>query len=184
MRQRAIVLLANGFEEMEAIISIDILRRAGVNALIVCIADDLLVEGSRGITVEAQLKLKEVDFVPDALVLPGGMPGAVNLAQSELVIDLIKKTTESGKIIAAICASPAHALVEAGILDDKRATCYPSEENLFSANTVYKNEDVVVDGNIITSIGPGTAFKFSLEIVKKLCGLNIADKVQKAALIK
>ncbi len=184
MRQRAIILLAKGFEEMEAIISIDILRRAGIEALIVCIDDDLLVEGSRRITVQAQLKLKDIDFIPDALVLPGGMPGARNLEQSEMVIDLIETTAGHGKIIAAICASPAHALVKAGVLEGKNAACYPGDENLFLSNTVYKKDDLVVDGNIITSVGPGTTFKFAIEIVRKLCGQDIADKVKQAAIVK
>jgi len=184
MRLRVIILLAKGFEEMEAIISIDIMRRAGIDVLIVCIDNDLLVEGSRKISVQGQLRLEDVDFIPDALILPGGMPGAKNLEESGVVIDLIKKTASQGKIIAAICASPAHALVKAKVLEGKRATCYPGEEKLFSSNTIYEKNDVVVDGNIITSVGPGTTFKFAIEIVRKLCGQNIADNVEQAAILK
>jgi protein deglycase len=184
MRPKAIIILAEGFEEMEAIISIDILRRAGIDALIACLGDDLSVVGSRKITVQAQVKLDDVDFVPDALVLPGGMPGARNLEQSGVVIDLIKKTVNQGKVLAAICASPAHALVKSAVLKGKTATCYPGDEVLFSADIVYKKQDVVVDGNIITASGPGTTFDFALAIVKKLCGQEMAEKVKQAALIK
>ncbi|MBU1087589.1 MAG: DJ-1/PfpI family protein [Candidatus Omnitrophica bacterium] len=184
MRPRAIIVLAKGFEEMEAIISIDILRRAGIDAIIACIDHDLLVEGSRKINVQAQVKLENVDFIPDAVVLPGGMPGALNLEQSERVIELIKKTANDGKLIAAICASPAHALVKAGVLKGKTVTCYPGDETLFLPGTLYKKQDVVVDGNIITASGPGTTYDFALAIVKKLCGQDVAEKVKKAALIK
>ncbi|MBU1044800.1 MAG: DJ-1/PfpI family protein [Candidatus Omnitrophica bacterium] len=184
MRPRAVIILAQGFEEMEAIISIDILRRAGIDAVIACLDHDLLVAGSRKITVQAQVKLDDIDFIPDAVVLPGGMPGALNLAQSENVINFIKKIADQGKIIAAVCASPAHVLVKAGVLKGKTATCYPGDETLFLPETIYKKQDVVVDGNIITASGPGTSFDFALAIVKKICGQDLADKVKKAALIK
>lgn len=184
MREKAVIILAQGFEEMEAIISIDILRRAGVEVVIACIGDDFLVEGSRKIMVQAQVKLEAIDYVPDALVLPGGMPGARNLEQSDVVIDLIRKVVKQDKVLAAICASPAHALVKAGVLKGKMATCYPGDEVLFSSDIIYKKQDVVVEGNIITASGPGTAFDFALAIVKKLCGQEMAEKIKKAALIK
>ncbi|MFH1062825.1 MAG: DJ-1 family glyoxalase III [Candidatus Omnitrophota bacterium] len=184
MKPRAIIILAQGFEEMEAIISIDILRRAGIDAMIACIGADLQVVGSRKITVQAQVKLADINFIPDALVLPGGMPGARNLESSDLVIELIKKTADQGAVVAAICASPAHSLVRAGVLKGKYATCYPGEEALFSPDIMYKKDDLVIDKNIITASGPGASFDFALAIVKKLCGQDTADTVKKNALIK
>ena len=170
MDKHALIILAEGFEEMEAVIPADMLRRAGVNVTIAALGPELLVNGSRGICIKADTLLDEVTKVPDALVLPGGGKGAENLAASEKVIDLVQQTAQAGKIVAAICASPAHALVKAGVLEGKAATCYPGEEILFEGKTIYKKDNVVVDGNIITSRGPGTAFSFALAIIEAVCG--------------
>jgi 4-methyl-5(b-hydroxyethyl)-thiazole monophosphate biosynthesis len=183
MKPKALIILAPGFEEMEAVISIDMLRRASVDVAIACLDDRFLISGSRNIQIQAEASLDSVDYIPDALILPGGMPGAKNLAQSDKVIELIQKTNRQNKIIAAICASPAHALVKAKILENKKVTCYPGCEDMFESGTEYTGQDVVADGNIITASGPGTAFLFALVIIEKLCGKSIADKVKSNALI-
>ena len=184
MGKEVLIVLAEGFEEMEAVICVDILRRAGLKVIIAALGDRLLVTGSRQIQIKADMPIENITTIPDALVLPGGGKGAENLACSKKVIDLIKLASKTGKIIAAICASPAHALVKAGVLEGKMATCYPGEEILFGKKTVYKKDDVVIDGNIITSRGPGTAFYFALSIVENLCGKVVAKELKEKALIK
>ncbi len=182
MAKKAMILLAEGFEEIEAVTSIDILRRAGIKVTITGIAD-LIVAGSRQLKIKADKKISEIESDYDAVILPGGMPGAENLANSNLVTALLKQLNNQKKIIAAICASPALVLAPLGILDNKIATGYPGTEKDFSNSTTYKKQEVVVDKNIITSQGPATALKFSLTIVEKLAGKEISDKVAKAALL-
>jgi len=183
MSKSVVVALADGFEEIEAVISIDILRRAGLNVISVAISSDLLVRGSRNITIQADVFLKDLEIIPDALLLPGGSTGAKNLAASEVVDDMLQTCVEQKKIIAAICASPACVLAKAGVLEGKKATCYPSFEKLFPPQVMHSEDAVVVDGNIITSKGPGTAFEFALRIVDVLCGTQIAQEVKAKALI-
>jgi 4-methyl-5(b-hydroxyethyl)-thiazole monophosphate biosynthesis len=181
MAKKAIIVLAEGFEEIEAVTSIDILRRAEIDITVAGLGN-LNVKGSRGLIVTADKKLDEAGIDYDACIFPGGMPGATNLANSEKVKKLIQKMESAGKIIAAICASPAIVLGPVGILKNKSATCYPGMEQNFKSDVKYKDNDVVVDGNIITSRGPATALLFSLAIVKKLVGKEIADRIKKAVL--
>lgn len=183
MHKSVVVALAEGFEEMEAVISIDILRRAGLNVISAAITSDLLVKGSRNITIQADVFLKDLTILPAAFLLPGGGLGAKNLATSELVDNMLKVCVKEGKIIAAICASPACVLAKAGILEGKKATCYPSFEKLFSPQVCSSEDAVVIDGNIITSKGPGTAFVFALSIVKVLCGEQAAQEIKAQALL-
>jgi 4-methyl-5(b-hydroxyethyl)-thiazole monophosphate biosynthesis len=183
MPKTALVILAEGFEEVEAIAPIDALRRAGVRVTIAGLTD-LRVKGSKKIGVEADILLKDLAEIPDAVILPGGLPGATNLAKSEEVTKLIKKANSAGKLVAAICAAPEVVLAPLGILDGKKATCYPGGEANFSKRTIYSKERVVVDGNIITSQGPGTALEFALEIAARLAGKDMADNVRGKMLIK
>ena len=184
MNKNVLVLLADGFEEIESITCIDLLRRAALDVKAVSITGEILINGSRGITVRADTKISDIEELPDALVLPGGMPGAENLASSKEVIALIKKCFDEGRIIAAICASPAIVLAPNGVLDGKKATCYPGFEEKFTEKTTYVNEKVVVDGNIISSQGPGTSSFFALEIIKHLKGEDVAETVKRRALVK
>ena len=181
---RVLLALAQGFEEIEAVTSIDILRRAGLNVFIGSLGRDLLVKGAHGIIIKADLFLKDFNYVADAFVLPGGLPGAENLANSELVNNLIIKCIEQGKIVAAICASPAYVLSPLGILKGKSVTCYPGCKDRLVKDAVYLEDDVVVDGKIITSAGVGTALQFALTIVKELVGEQAALKVKNAVLVK
>jgi 4-methyl-5(b-hydroxyethyl)-thiazole monophosphate biosynthesis len=173
--------LADGFEETEAIASIDILRRADIN-VIMCGLNNKTVTGAHDIKVEADMTLDDFSDDLDALVLPGGMPGAEHLARSEKVKKLIQETNNKGRVVAAICASPAVVLAPTGILSGKRATCYPGMEKELGKDTAFIEENVVVDGNIITSRGPGTALQFALAIVEKMLGKDAADTHKKRTL--
>jgi 4-methyl-5(b-hydroxyethyl)-thiazole monophosphate biosynthesis len=183
MPKTVLVILAEGFEEVEAIAPIDVLRRAGVRVTIAGVTG-LQVKGSRNIGVQADALLKDIQDLPDAVILPGGLPGATNLARSEDVARIVKKMSSAGKLVAAICAAPAVVLAPLGLLEGKKATCYPGCESDFSSKTVYLKDRVVVDGNIITSQGPGTALEFALAIAARLAGQEMADTVRGKMLIK
>ena len=184
MKKKILVLLADGFEETEAVGCIDILRRADLKVITASIGQTQIVCGTHYIKIRADVKLCDFEGLPDVILLPGGMPGAENLAKSRKVINLIKEAYRNKKIIAAICASPAIVLIPAGVLDGKRATCYPQFKDNFGATATYIDKKVVVDGNIITSQGPGTAFYFALKIIKQLKGEEIVRRVKKRALIE
>jgi protein deglycase len=178
---KTIIILAEGFEEIEAVTCIDVLRRSGTAVSVEAI-NDIKVKGSHGITVVADKKLTRADVDFDALILPGGMPGAQNLADSKIVNALITKASREGKIIAAICAAPSVVLGPSGILKNKSVTGFPGMRDNFGQTTRYKEEKVVVDGNLITSRGPGTAFLFALAIVEKMAGKDTAATLRKTTL--
>ncbi|MBI5873106.1 MAG: DJ-1/PfpI family protein [Candidatus Omnitrophica bacterium] len=181
MAKKTIVILAEGFEEIEAITVIDILRRAGISVTVAGVTD-IKVKGSHNIIVLADKKLDEIEPDHDACVLPGGMPGAANLVSSQKVRSVITAMHEQGKIVAAICAAPSVILAPLGVLKERSATGYPGMEKSSNKETAWKEDEVVVDGNIITSQGPATAIPFALAIAEKLAGKEIAKKVGKAAL--
>lgn len=168
------VFLANGFEEIEALTPVDLLRRAGVETATVAVspegAGNKVITGARGIPVVCDFALNEVlDKDMDIAVLPGGMPGTINLLNCKPLMDMVDKRNAEGKRIAAICAAPAKLLGERGLLKGRRATCYPGMEELF-VDAIAVNDSVVTDGHITTSRGMGTAMEFGLEIVRLLCG--------------
>lgn len=173
------VFLANGFEEIEALTPVDLLRRAGVETKMVAVpsggnTDDLVITGARGIPVLCDFALEEVlDKEMDIAVLPGGMPGTINLLNCKPLMDMIDKRNAEGKRIAAICAAPAKLLGERGLLKGRRATCYPGMEELF-VDAIAVTDKVVTDGHITTSRGMGTAMAFGLEMVRLLCGEKAA----------
>jgi len=181
MKKTALIILAEGFEEIEAITPIDILRRSEVNVIIAGLFS-LEVKGARGMTIKADCLIDNIPEDFHAIILPGGGAGAKNLAESQKVTNLIKKQHEKGGIIAAICASPAVVLYPIGILTGKKVTSYPTHERDFTDDVTYINDCVVVDGNIVMSRGPGTAFEFSLVLAKMLAGEKIAQEVGKATL--
>jgi protein deglycase len=183
MRKKAIVILADGFEDIEAITVIDILRRAGIEVT-ACGLDSKKVKGSKGIVIDSDEMLEDNDIEYDACILPGGMPGSENLAKSENVKKILLEMDNQGKIIGAICAAPAIVLAPLGVLNDKSATCYPGMEEAFSDSTDFKVDDIVIDGNIITSRGPATALKFAIALVDALCGSTVAQKIANATLLK
>jgi 4-methyl-5(b-hydroxyethyl)-thiazole monophosphate biosynthesis len=179
----AVVVLAEGFEEIEAITQIDVLRRAGVQVAVVGLQPGV-VEGAHGIGVMAETSIDDFTGEPDLVVLPGGLPGSTNLGESEAVVDLLRRQNEAGRSIGAICAAPAFAPVKAGVLDGKRATCYPSFEAHFNASTTAVEDRVAVDGNLITSRGPGTALEFAYALVEHLEGKATADGLRSAMLVE
>jgi len=181
MSKKAIIVLAEGFEEIEAVTVIDVLRRSGIEVTVAGL-DDLNAQGSHGITIAADVKLENAGTDFDICIFPGGMPGATHLGCSEKVQALIETMNKDKKIIAAICAAPAMVLAPIGILKNKKATCFPGMQKHFEESTAYTADSVVIDGNLITSRGPGTALAFSLAIVKKIIGEETADKVRKAVL--
>lgn len=163
---RAGVVLARGFEEIEAVTAIDVLRRAEVEVLTVGLTSGP-IEGSHGIAIVVDRTIDEVAGEPlDAIVLPGGMPGAATLRDDERVQRLVARAAAEGRLVAAICAAPI-ALAAAGVLRGRRATCYPGFELPGATRT---DERVVVDGRIVTSRGPGTALDFALALVRELVG--------------
>ncbi len=176
------VLLAEGFEEIEAVVVIDILRRAQLEVAAVAVGDSLQVTGSRGVKVEADLLLGEVAAERlDMVVLPGGMPGAANLAQSEAVLDLVGQMDRAGKHLGAICAAPI-VLQAAGLLKNRRATVYPGFEDRLQG-TLYTGAAVEKDGHVITGKGPGAAFEFAFAIVEALDGRGTVEKLREAMLV-
>ncbi len=183
MSKKALIILADGFEEIEAVTCIDILRRAGTKTVVAGLTTKK-VTGSRKIVIQSDMLLSEAASGFDALILPGGTEGAKKLAASGLVKSLIKTFFDKGLLVAAICAAPAVVLAPSGILEKKRATCYPGMEKSFSSGIKHTTQSVVSDNNIITSQGPGTALEFALKIVEKLINKEISKKVKNAALVK
>lgn len=178
----ALVILAPGFEEMEAVTVIDVLRRCGINVTVAGLQPDL-VEGAHNIKIIPDKAIDQVhmrDF--DAIVLPGGSPGFTNLRQDERVLRIIRRTSDSGKLVTAICAAPA-VLSDAGVLKNRKCTIYPGMENeVAKASSEVLEDFVVVDGNVITSRGPATALLFALKIAERLVGKEIAKGVRKNTL--
>jgi 4-methyl-5(b-hydroxyethyl)-thiazole monophosphate biosynthesis len=182
MAKKAIILLVTGFEEIEAVTVVDILRRAGIETVSAGV-DSMSITGSHGITITADKKLSDIKPDADAVIIPGGMPGALHLHNSSEVNNFIKDMNSKGALIASICAAPAVVLAPIGILDNKAATCYPGNQVDFGKSTKYKNKAVVVDGNIITSQGPATAMEFAFAIVEKLIGKDTVKKLKKHMLV-
>ena len=183
VKKTVLVILADGFEEIEAVTPIDVLRRAGLEVLAAGVGKRQ-IEGAHGVRFETDIVLEQYSGVPDAVVLPGGLPGADNLKKSKAVSDLLSRMQKSDKIIAAICAAPARVLAPSGMLDGKKATCYPGFEGEFSSKTTFMPDRVVRDGRIITSRGPGSALEFSLELVRSLVDEKTAAKLSEGLLTK
>ncbi len=166
------LLFAYGTEEIEGLTPVDILRRAGAKCDIVSVGKEFLT-GSHNIVIKADKLVNDVDKTEyDAVIIPGGMPGATNIASNKDALSLIEYAVKNGKLVASICASPAVVLASNGLLKDKKATCYPASQFIDMMGENYTGADVEIDGNFITANGPKSAFKFSLEIVKYL-GLEI-----------
>ena len=172
------VLLANGFEEIEALAPVDLLRRAGLEVVTVAVGDSNVTVGSHGLPVTADRHISDIKGCEDSelLILPGGMPGSTNLNASKEVHRLIDSAVKHGKRLAAICAAP-FVLGEKGLLKDKNATCYPGfEDHLKGAKQI--GGRVVTDGLITTAKGAGAAVEFALELVTLLCGTETAESIK------
>lgn len=173
---KAYIFLAEGFEEIEGLTVVDLLRRANIDITMVSITGNELVTGSHQISTITDILFEDTDYEDaDILILPGGMPGTKNLMNHEGLDMLLREFHKKGKPLAAICAAPK-VLGTKGLLEGKGATCYPGhEESLLGAK--YLNMDVVTDGNIVTSRGMGTSIDFSLALIKQLKDENEARKI-------
>ena len=175
---KAIVFLADGFEECEGLIAVDILRRAGVETLMASAMDGLQIDSSRHIKVMADVMAADVDYdTVDLIVLPGGRLGTENLGANSTVTEQCKEFA-ANKHLAAICAAPS-LLAALGLLDGKRATCHPDFESQMPGATL-TGESVITDGRITTGRGLGASFDFSFELVRLLVGEETAEQIRKA----
>ncbi|MEM2282913.1 MAG: DJ-1/PfpI family protein [Candidatus Hadarchaeales archaeon] len=179
---RAVILLADGFEEIETSTTFDILVRCGAEVKLAGLKRGI-IRGSRGMRVQPDTTVEKVKVDElDALILPGGYPGYENLRKSEHVKRLVREAIEKGKLVGAICAAPV-VLADAGVLQGKKCTVYPGfEEELKKAGAKVSDSLVVRDGNLITSRGPGTAFAFALALAGALTGKETVEKVKKETL--
>ncbi len=175
--KKVFVFLADGFEDVEALIPVDVWRRGGLDVTTVSIMGDYMVESAHGVRMMADTLIEEADVSDaDLLFLPGGMPGASNLYNNQRVCEAVKTQAEKGKNVAAICAAPAVVLGQLGILKGKHATCYPGFEHLLEGAT-YTGELVSVDGNITTGEGPAAAFPFAYDLLSHLVSPQVADQI-------
>lgn len=192
--KRVAVLLAEGFEEIEALAPVDLLRRAGVEVFTV---GEYVVKGSRNISVVTDKRVSdffqecESQGLPDAVIIPGGLNGTKNLAACTKAQNFITKMWKENKLVCAICAAPVIVLSPLGILKNKKFTCYPTMENDFSeyagenweekvSGSTHKEENVVIDNNLITSRGAGTSLDFAFAIITALCDADTMEKVKKS----
>ena len=175
MKKNVYIFLADGFEEIEGLTVVDLMRRAGICIQTVSIKDSKEIEGSHGIRLFTDLAFAETDFSnADMLVLPGGMPGTKYLKEYEPLRAILTDYHAKGGLIGAICAAPT-VLSDLGLLQDKKATSFPSCEPQMNC-AQYKEDAVVTDGNITTSRGLGTAIDFSLALIARLLGEETAEK--------
>lgn len=177
------IFLAEGFEEIEALTVVDLLRRATIEISMVSVTGRLEVKGAHSISVLADILFADANFDDaDLLVLPGGLPGTAHLMEHEGLDRLLREFHTKKKYIAAICAAPS-VLGSKGILEGKRATSYPGFEGKLT-NSIIMDQDVVEDGNVITSRGLGTAIDFSLSLISKLIDKDTAKRVADSIIYK
>ena len=177
--KKVYVFLADGFEDVEALIPVDVWRRGGLNVTTVSISDFPLVNSAHGVNVEADIMFEQGEFDDaDLIFLPGGMPGASNLFAHKGVCKAVVDQYAAGKKVAAICASPAVVLAPLGILEGKKATCYPGFESVLAENNAtYTGNLFTVDGNVTTGEGPAAAFPFAYELLAQLVNKQTADQI-------
>jgi len=178
---KALVLMAQGFEEIELSSIVDILRRGNIQVTIAGLGSGLIT-GSRGMKIQPDASLDSIDELFDTIILPGGSPGYINLGNDKRVLDMLNRYYSKGKIVAAICASPS-VLAKAGILEKKKATIFDGMEALLK-NAKYVNQTVVEDQNIITSQGPGTSIEFALTILLRLTNEKKVREIKDQLLIR
>ena len=176
MAARALLILSDGFEDIEAVMPIDVLNRVGVQVTVAGLEDGP-VRGAYGCTILPSTNLSRLSGLYDALILPGGKVNAQNLASSRALIALIREHISAGKLIAAICAAPALVLGRgAGVLEGRRTSGAPETSGiLLACGAIPAQEDLTVDGNIITAAGPGAALAFALKLAELLAGASAAQ---------
>ena len=178
------MFLADGFEEVEALCPLDILRRAGLEVTTVGVGGKDMIAGAHGICVQADIPdVMYRDPSPDMIILPGGMPGSTHLDESKTVDAALKVAAKKGAYLCAICAAPL-VLGKRGYLEGKRAVCYPGFEEYLKGATVSETETVVKDGNVITAKGMGAAFEFGLELVRALKDDKTAESIKNSVFAK
>ena len=178
------MFLADGFEEVEALCPLDILRRAGFEVTTVGIGGKDVIRGAHGIIVHADIPdIMYRDSAPEMLILPGGMPGSKNLDESRIVDSALRAASRKGAYLAAICAAPM-VLGKRGYLEGKRAVCFPGFEEYLAGATVDTEKTVVRDGNIVTAKGMGAAFDFGLELVRCLKDDGTAESIAASVFAK
>lgn len=175
---KAYEFLANGFEDIEALGPVDILRRGGVEVKTVSISDTCIVESAHGVKVHADMTFGDADLSDaDLLLIPGGMPGAKNIDEHEGVRSALARQAESGRMIGAICAGPM-VLGHLGLLNGKKATCYPGFETEL-AGAEYTAAPCTVDGNIVTGKGPGATFEYAYTLLGMFKGERVVETLKK-----
>lgn len=174
------VFLADGFEEIEALCPVDLMRRADISVTTVSISESKTVVGSHNIRVEADTVMSKlrIDELPELILLPGGMPGALNLSKDARLIELIRTSYAAGSKLGAICAAP-FILGELGLLEGRSATCYPGFESQLRGAYV-SGKRVVTDGGITTAIGMGASVQFGIELIRVLRGAELSEKIADA----
>ena len=183
MEKRVCVLLAPGYEEVEALTPVDYLRRAGVTVDIISTTDEITVPSAHQVLVQADSFLEDIKPEDYAMVVvPGGLPGVPNLLANEQVLRFVKAMDSQGKWVTSLCAGPA-VLDACDVLVDKCTTCFPGWEKNLKAYGSFSEDTVVVDGHVITSRGAGAAGYFALTLVEKLCGAEKADEVKRAVVM-
>ena len=180
--KKVVLFLADGFEEVEAITPADFLRRSGVDLILAGVTGKT-VTGAHGIKVQCDIEVSQLNGDLDGIVIPGGMPGASNVASNQVTMKIIKQAMEDEILVGAICAAPAVVLGENDLLTNRSFTCYPGFESRVS-DAVFKADRVVVDGNFITSRGPGTAAEFSEALIEYLCGAAESNKIHETTIQK
>lgn len=178
------MFLADGFEEVEALCPLDILRRAGLEVTTVGIGGKDVIQGAHGIIVHADIPdIMYRDSSPEMLILPGGMPGSKNLDESRIVDSALRAASRNGSYLAAICAAPM-VLGKRGLLNGKKAVCFPGFEEYLTGAAVSETATVVRDGNVITAKGMGAAFDFGIELVKCFKNDGTAERIKSSVFAK
>lgn len=182
---KSYIFLADGFEEVEALATVDVMRRAGMDVALASINATEEVTGAHGVKVKADTKVSDIDLTIEVewLVCPGGMPGASNLYGNAKVRDMLMQHNEAGGRIAAICASPAVVLAPLGILHGQKATCYPGMRPDDPTSAQWSDDMVVVSNNIVTGRGPAATMNFALTIVSQSRGEAVAHQVAEGMLL-
>lgn len=180
---KAIVLLADGCEELETVSILDVLRRGGVDVRTRAVAGSTHIHGPHGIDLAADAPFDPTEEDFDLVAFPGGMGCMQTLRASEPVLGFLRKAAEAGKIVGSVCASPA-VLGAAGLLEGRRFCCYPGIEEMIEGGTYVPDVPVVRDGNIVTGTGPATAVAFALELLAALAGPAVRDKIAAGLLFR
>lgn len=182
--KKSYLFLAEGFEELEAIAVVDVLRRGGIDVQTVAIGHGKQVSSAHGVVVEADLNVGEVESEEaECLIFPGGMPGAQNLANCKALIVMLQRQYDEGRHIAAICAAPALVLSQLKAEHKLHVTCYPGFETYLPQGFEVSADGVVIDGKVITAKGPGFAVRFGLAVLEQLRSAEVAKEVAAGMLL-